>query len=368
MISIKRLLIFGYTLDMGGAEKVLTDFLKVLKPRYDIDLALLRAEGELLPEVPKGVNLIQLRNGFFSYLLFRFVPFFRKRKINKIANARDYDVAIGFFEGRSATWVADIKKDIRKIAWVHNDVNSFDIGIEEKEIVKSYSAMDTVVAVSEHSRDSFLKKYGISPNKTEVLYNLIDEESILKKAEVQVEKKECFTFVNVGRMRPQKRQDRLVEIAARLKAEGYEFKIQILGDGPEEENIRRLVKENNVSDRVELKGMVLNPYPYIKQADCVVVSSDFEGYSIAVKEALFLGKAMISTDVSGVREIFENGKYGVVCETDTEALYEKMKDVLDGKISLAEIEKKLKGFDCSNKAIINKLFSMVEGNSKNGIN
>ncbi len=85
-----------------------------------------------------------------------------------------------------------------------------------------------------------------------------------------------FTFVNVGKMRPQKRQDRLVEIARDLKKEGYKFKIQIIGNGPEEENIKNLVKEYNVEDAVELKGLKVKSISIHKKMQIfVVVSSDF---------------------------------------------------------------------------------------------
>lgn len=359
----KKLLFFGYTMDMGGAEKVMVDILKVLQPHYEITLALLQAKGVLLDSLPENIRVIQLRNGLIPYLLFRFVPFFRKRKINKIANSENYHAAIGFLEGRSATWVADIQKDIHRLAWVHTDVDHFDIGISHREAIDSYAKMDVVITVAEHSRDSFLRKYGLPEKQVKVLYNLIDEESILRKAEETVEPNRCFTFVNVGRMSPPKRQDRLIEIAHRLKAEDLPFAIQILGNGSEEEKIRQMVLEKGVEDVVELKGLVLNPYPYIKQADCVVVSSDFEGYSIAVKEALFLGKAIISTDVSGVREMFEDNKYGIVTERSTDDLYQKMRAALLGEIDLKAIETRLQSFDFSNKAIVDKLFSIIEGES-----
>ena len=100
---------------------------------------------------------------------------------------------------------------------------------------------------------------------------------------------------------------------------------------------------------------------YIKNADCVVVSSDFEGYSISIKETLALKKVIISTDVSGVREIFEDNKYGIVCETTTEALKEKMKEILDGKINTEKIKRNLEKFDCGNGAIIDKLIKIIEG-------
>lgn len=358
---MKKLLFFGYTLEMGGAEKVLIDYLKVLKDKYEIDLVLFNKKGELVSEIPENVDVCELRKNDFQYALFRYVPFFRRRKINSIANQKEYDVAIGFFEGRSATWVADIKKNIKRIAWIHNDVCKFDIGIPEKEILDSYNKMDMVVTVSEKAKENFCKKYNISNEKVEVLYNLIDEKSILDKSKVQVEKNDGFTFVNVGKMRPQKRQDRLIHIAKKLKDDGYDFKIQIIGNGPEEDKIKSLIDELDVSDKIELLGLKTNPYPYIKNADCFVLSSEFEGFGIAVKEALILGQLVISTKVTGVEEMLEAPKYGLITGNSTEALYQEMKKVLSGEIDVEAIKNNLKDYDSGNNQVIDKLIHIIEG-------
>ncbi len=360
---MKKLLIFGYTLDMGGAEKVLTDFLKVLKSRYEIDIALLKAQGALLSEVPEGVNIIQLRNSTLSYILFRYIPFFRKRKINKIANSKDYDVAIGFLEGRSATWVADIKKNIRKIAWIHTDVKHFDIGIDDQEVKSSYSEMDSVVFVSQKAKSSFADKYQVAKDKSEVLYNLLDEKRILELSNETVENNNCFTFINVGRMSLPKRQDRLIEIAKRLKEEGFEFKIQIIGSGLEETKIKQMIEDYQVEDKIELLGLKKNPYPYVKQADCFVLCSDFEGFGIAAKEALLLKTPVISTDVTGIREVLSDGEYGILCDIDTESVYIAMRSVLVSTEKLDGFRGKLENFNCSNDKIVNKLYEIIEGGS-----
>lgn len=358
---MKNILIFGYTLEVGGAEKVLVDYINTLNNKYEIDLVLLQKKGEFLEKVPSNVNITVLRKNIFQYIFFRYIPSIRKSVINKIASRKEYDVAIGFFEGRSATWVADIKKKIRKLAWIHNDVNKFDIGISEKEIKDTYSKIDKIITVSEVAKQSFCEKYNFSVDKVDVLYNLIDEENIKEKSYEEVPENKVFTFVNVGKMRPQKRQDRLVEIAKKLKDENYNFKIQIIGNGPEEEKIKELVKEYKVDDVVEILGLKLNPYPYIKNADCVVVSSDFEGYSVAIKEALLLKKAVISTNVSGVSEMFDNGKYGIVTEISTDDLLDKMKKVLNKEIDIKKIEENLESFDCENDKIIKKLTDLIEG-------
>lgn len=358
---MKKIIIFGYTLDVGGAEKVLVDYINILKDRgYEIDLALLQKRGAFLNDLPEGVNVYEMRKNILSYCGFRFVPFIRKRAINALVKDKNYDVAIGFFEGRSASWVADIESDIKRIAWVHNDVDKFDIGISDKEAMESYAKMDRIVVVSERAKEIFCKKYKFDLDRVEVLYNLVDEEAIVEKAKEDVPKNDVFTFVNVGKMRYQKRQDRLIEIAKKLKADGFDFKIQIIGNGPEEEKIKEMIKTCDVEDKVELLGLKTNPYPYVKQADCFVLSSDFEGYVIAVKEALVLKQIVISTDVTGAREMLENSKYGILVNVDTEEIYKAMKDMLEGKIDTKTIKKNLENFDCGNGKIIEKLIDIIE--------
>lgn len=360
---MKKILLFGYTLDIGGAEKVLVDIVNILNDKYEIDLALLKKQGEFFSKLPDNVNIFELRKNTLSYILFRYIPFFRKKKINKIANKKDYDVAIGFFEGRSATWVADIKKYIRKIAWVHNDVEKFNIGISDKEAKDSYSKMDKIVLVSQKAKDNFCKKYNIEESKVDVLYNLVNEKEIIEKSceKINSENDKKFSFINVATMRKQKRQDRLIAIAKKLKDEKYDFIINIIGDGPEKENLKKLIVDYNVGDVVKLLGAKTNPYPYIKESDCFVLSSEFEGFGIAVKEALLLKKLVISTKVTGVEEMIGNNEYGIIVDNSLEALEKGMKDILDKKINTEKIIKNLDNFDSGNTEIINKLEKIIEG-------
>lgn len=357
---MKKIIFFAYTLQVGGAEKVLCDYINILNDKYKIDLCLLQNIGEFKKDIPSQVKIIELRKNTLSYIPFRYCSLWRKKIINNIVDKGKYDIAIGFLEGRSATWVADINRQVKKIAFIHNDVKKFDIGISENEIIKTYNNLDLIVTVSNKAKESFSEKYNIPAEKIKVLYNLIDEKEILKKANEEVEKNDEFTFVNVGKMRPQKRQDRLVEIAKDLKKEGYKFKIQIVGNGPEEENIRKLIKQYDVDDVVELKGLQLNPYKYMKNADAFVLCSDFEGFGIVVKEALLLKKLVISTAVTGVTEVLENGKYGIITKVETEDLKNKMRDVLDKKIDIESIEKNLKNYDCGNQKIIKKLEKLID--------
>lgn len=359
---MKKLLIFGYTMEMGGAEKALLDTLNYLKDICEIDLYLLEKKGSLMDSIPNNINVYEMKNNKIKYALFRFIPFIRKKIINNIANKKDYQYVFGYMEGRCGTWVSDIKKNIKKYAWIHNDVMKFDIGISDKEIKNTYNNIDKVICVSKDARDNFCKKYDIPKNKTEVIYNFIDEDSIINKSLEFEVKNDVFTFVNVAKMRDQKRQDRLVNAAVYLKEKGYDFKIQLIGDGPNLEKIKDMVKENNVVDKVEILGLQNNPYPYIKNADFFVLSSYMEGYGIVIKEALLLKKKIITTDVVGPREILENGKYGIIIKNSDDAVKYELEKVLKNKNNYKELEKNLNNYKGDNEEIKKKTLKLLDIN------
>lgn len=356
----KKLLVFGYTMEMGGAEKALVDTLKYLEDLCDVDLYLIKKQGDLLQQIPKCVNVKQFTNNRIEYMFFRFFPFARKLIINKIVNKKNYEYVFGYMEGRCGTWVADIKKKLKKYAWIHNDVTKLDIGISDKEAIDTYNKIDKIICVSKDAKDMFCKKYNIDGNKVEVIYNFIDEEVIKKKANEFKVKNEVFTFVNVAKMRDQKRQDRLVNAAVYLKEKGYEFKIQLIGDGPNLEKITNMVKEKNVEDKVEILGLQLNPYPYIKNADFFVLSSYMEGYGIVIKESLLLKTKVITTDVVGPREILNNGEYGVIIPNTDEDVKLALEDILLNKDKYSYLEKNLKKYKGDNEIIKKQTLKLLD--------
>ncbi|MDZ5044259.1 glycosyltransferase, partial [Clostridium perfringens] len=94
-----------------------------------------------------------------------------------------------------------------------------------------------------------------------------------------------------------------------------------------------------VNDSVVLKGFESNPYKFVRAADLYVSSSRTEGYPLALLEAIVLKKAIVATDVTGNREILDNGKYGVLCRDDAKSLEESIDNILSNKVKINELEK-----------------------------
>lgn len=91
------------------------------------------------------------------------------------------------------------------------------------------------------------------------------------------------------------------------------------------------IHDLSLENEVELLGYQENPYQYVDKCDVFICSSFTEGLSTATIEALILGKAIVSTDVSGAREILGDSEYGLIVDNSNEGIYEGLKHLLDNK-------------------------------------
>ena len=87
------------------------------------------------------------------------------------------------------------------------------------------------------------------------------------------------------------------------------------------------IEKYNLQDKIEFLGAKKNPYPYMKLADTVLLTSDYEGYPVVFIEALILNKPIITTDVSDAMQDINN-KYGKVIKKDENELYLAMKEFI----------------------------------------
>jgi glycosyltransferase involved in cell wall biosynthesis len=130
----------------------------------------------------------------------------------------------------------------------------------------------------------------------------------------------------MGKFHHQKGFDLLLKAFARLKDQYPNWTLTILGDGPLRKSIESLRDELGLVGRVLLPGVVRNSHQVLQQADIFVMSSRWEGWSMALMEALSCGLPVIATDCRcGPREMIQDRANGVLVPTeDTEALADTM--------------------------------------------
>ncbi|MEM8946048.1 MAG: glycosyltransferase [Planctomycetota bacterium] len=120
------------------------------------------------------------------------------------------------------------------------------------------------------------------------------------------------TIVCVGRLCVDKAQRLLVEAAATLAKEGIDFRLKLIGDGPERQAIEAVVRRENLSEVVELAGWQSSEEikEVLQQATALALPSFAEGLPIVIMEALALQCPVISTNIAAIAELVEAGQSG----------------------------------------------------------
>lgn len=377
-------ILFGITsLTLGGAERVLVDLANVLCDKYDVTIFTIYAKGELEKQLSPKVKRKTLYQNSYAELSStqrKFIAPLKvllgKKSIYRKKIKDNYDVEIAFLEGPVTRLFSVNNKKTRKIAWIHNDIslvfgNGIKAKIKKKLDKKIYSKYQTLVFVSRDNLKKFrtvypeLRNKNLEPVKKEVIYNYIDGESVIKKAEEKQEeefKTYTLNFVTVARLVEQKAIDRLVEVHSKLIKKGYYHNFYVIGDGVERKKIEELIKKENVENTFHLLGKKENPYPYIKNADYFCLLSQFEGYGMVLEEAKILEKPILITDTAA-REAVEKYENSKIFENTKQGIYDGMKEIIRKKKTNSNTnQKEIEKYD--NHEIIEKVVSIIEKKEK----
>ena len=357
----------------GGAEKVLVTFLKNLpKDKYEIDLLLNLYSGKYLPEVPSWINVLYLNKGemittnrlqdipvkAFRVIYQKMLKMFPSLLYQFILKGKKYDIEFAAIHGFRDEVLNSPLKSSKKLIWIHNDLKKTELYHYTDDEIRKFFGFDKILVISEKIQQDFeiLARTEEEKNKIVRIYNPLDtEEIILKSQEKREKNKKNYhsqlstvnsqpTFVSVGTVFPQKGFDRLLRVHKKLLDEGFKHKIQILGDGYDFENIKKLQEELGVTETSTLFGFTDNPYPIIKNADFYILSSRYEGFPTVLFEAITLKKKIIATNVSGVREMLEDGKLGLIVDNSEDGIYAGMKKALQNPESFEQYQENLNNY------------------------
>ncbi len=332
-----KLLFLIHTLGGGGAEKALVNLVNHLDTnKYDITVETMFDDGinakALKPHIhyiskkapcPKGVS--KLLKLIPAKVLYRY-----------FVGNKQYDVLIAYMHGAPVKVISG-NRNVKKIAWLHNGnpetSTMFSCWLSKEKAFEAYRSCNCIVGVCQSVADAFIRFTHIKDN-VKVVYNTLDTEFILEQAKKENSlsvNPNSINIVSTGRLGKEKGYARLIDICKRLKDESYSFKLYLIGSGSEENKLKNQIHDLSFENEVELLGYQENPYQYVDKCDVFICSSFTEGLSTATIEALILGKAIISTEVSGAYEILGESEYGLVVENSDEGIYEGLKQLLDNK-------------------------------------
>ena len=233
-----------------------------------------------------------------------------------------------------------------KSIWLHNDMKAeYDNKNKSyRQVFALYSLFDSVVACGREimrvNAEKIPERYDL---KSRITYagNTIDYERILSEAE----KEPCITvthenpvthgkitnFLTIGRMSPEKNQKELIRGFKVFHDENPDSRLYILGSGKLLHELNLFIAECDLADYVIMPGNVKNPYPFLRECDCFILPSIYEGLPMTVYEARVLHKPIIMSDFESASECeTENGQ--LVIGKTAEEIYHGMVKFKEGKV------------------------------------
>lgn len=396
----KSLLIVSHALELGGAERSLIGLLDALDPEiWDIDLFLLRHEGELMGVIPAHINLLPvipaytvlarpmkdtLREGHIllsaarlagkvwagryakkhaytqSAVGLEYSHKFTCPLMPKIQAEKEYDLAISFLTPHY--FVAEKVLAKKKIAWIHTDYARIQVDVPSE--TKMWNAYDYVASISEAVTGNFLQVFPGLRDKIVLIENILPERLVRKQSEsfsAEIElSAEGIRLLSVGRFCDAKNFDNVPDICRRLVEKGLDVKWYLIGYGGDEPRIRQKIAEAGMQDRVMILGKKENPYPYIKACDLYVQPSRYEGKCVTVREAQMLGKPVVITRYATSASQLEDGVDGVIVPMDNEGCAAGIAELLRDPEKMALLSEACNARDHSNAQEVEKLYALME--------
>ena len=318
---MKKLIFFSKHMEIGGLEKSLLNLLNRLDPQqYTVELVLEECRGPLLQQLGNHITVKEYRLSDCSFVPLRKLINFTKRMLWRLRNGNKYDFACSYctysvIGSRLAQYASP-----NSCLYVHNDYTT--IYPDAAEFADFFAQLQTnqfrhVLFVSNESRDAFTARLPQYADKCGVINNIVDGESIRSRANepCPIAKQPNETlFVFIGRLdEPHKRMSRLLEAFAMAREQRTDIRLLMVGDGPDRRLCEELIEAYGLADTVTMTGAQTNPYPYLNAADCLVLSSDYEGFPVVYFEAMILGKDIITT-IPVSDERVDVGAYATVAD------------------------------------------------------
>lgn len=331
---MKKVLISANTLEIGGIEKSLINLLNYLSDEFKIDLVLEKKTGELINKVPKDINIIELKVSDFKISFIRKIINFTRKLIWKFKYNNYYASICYATYSYSANKLARISSK-NNFLFIHSDYTKIYDEIDLKHFfdTRYINSFKKIIFVSNEMKQNLLKYYPNIEKKSYVINNLINCDEIItsskEKLNIKFEKNN-INLLFVGRLEEESKNIFLqLELIKRLKDKYDNIRLYIIGVGKDEERYLSYIDKNKLNKYVKLLGYKENPYPYIKNCDYILLTSNYEGFPVIFNEALVLKKTVISTLKISDDTINIGDNFGILVSNNINKLVEEMKEIID---------------------------------------
>jgi glycosyltransferase involved in cell wall biosynthesis len=300
----------------GGAERVNLLLIKeFLRLGHSVDLLLLQKRGALLDDVSSGAKVVDLsaprvRSGFWPL-----VRYLRDRKPEVLLVSMWPLTTLAVLAAKVAGYTGCLITSEHNALSKTRQADGLSGALLRLSMRWINGRSDVVVGVSDGVIDD-LHRLGLPSRTGRTIYNPVAISSTTELSDTWREHpwlktNQSSRILAVGSLKPQKDYPTLLRAMRRLRHDGQQRELLILGTGPLEPDLRAQRDALGLSDVVHFGGFVSDPGPFYRAAGLFVLSSAWEGFGNVLVEALAAGTPVVATNCqSGPAEILEEGKYG----------------------------------------------------------
>lgn len=318
---MKKICFITGSMGRGGAERVISILTKEYsKLGWNVEIIMLLHNICEYP-LDKRVKVVDL-----SYEKVR-NPIFRKIKmllaLRKQVRRGKPDIVIPFHAKIAALTefsFCGIRNRFRVVTSERIDPYSVKYSKVLRWLVnRAFVHADAVVFQSERAKSFYSKRIQV---KSEIIGNPVS-------LQLQRGENKYPIIISAGRLEKQKNHNMLIQAFSEIAKDFPKYELHIYGEGSLRKELEQQIKALGLQDRVKLPGNHIDYQNRLCEADIFVLSSDFEGLSNALLEAMVLGVPCISTDCAGSDEVVQSDNNGVLVPVgDMTALAEAMRRVL----------------------------------------
>lgn len=214
-------------------------------------------------------------------------------------------------------WERGMNKKIINESFDEFQNNKHNLHLEIAKFSRGWTATkaDLIITPSNHLKN-VVKGWGVKENRIKVIYNGTKLKN--KPDPIDDQPNDYFKFITVGRLAPWKNIDIIIEALSDYKKANQNFIFYIVGSGPEEIKLKKLVNDLDLENFVTFTGQLqkddLNYY--LQKSDIYIQASSYEGLPHVILEAMSHNLSIISTPIGGTNEVIQDGKNGWIWELE----------------------------------------------------
>lgn len=398
--KMKHILIFSHALELGGAERALIGLLHALDySRVQVDLFLMRHDGELMSQIPAQVHLLPekpqyaslavplktvLKKGQLGVALGRFrgkrAAKKRERELGITTGSvigleyshkytrtfmpkvgrQEYDLAVSFLTPHY--FVAEKVWAKKKIAWIHTDYTK--IRLDRESELQMWVHYDHIASISDTVSECFCQTFPELSDRLVKIENILPSALIRQSAAedcpADIPQDGFIRLLSIGRYCEAKNFDNVPDICRQIRQAGLNVKWYLIGFGGDEALIRGRIAQAGMEDYVIMLGKREDPYPYIAHCDLYVQPSRYEGNSVTVHEAQVLAKPVVITRYATSASQLTDGFDGVIVPMDNEGCAEGIAALLRDPEKMKQLSENCRKGDYANTCEAEKLMELID--------